>query len=113
MIIIDFNLNDLVLYETTIIVTNPYKVFRRGLRAYGQKSEPKEGIFQIPNEDVVEFIRALIDAIPYAEYNRANLQFFATHVKTGLETTFRISSASPKLYSLFVKFYQGYVKDRH
>lgn len=109
---IAFTLNDLMRHETTVIVDNPFKVAKTGLKAYGQKSEPSEGIFQIPNSDVVSFIEALINAMPYAIYDRSELQRFSTLTKVAREFTFHVSSASPRLYSLFVKLYKAYVKDK-
>lgn len=108
-ITISFNLNDLMMYETTILVKNPYKVQQVSLRAYGSKSAPESGLFQMPNVDVVGFIQSLVDAIPYAKYSRRDLHNFAASAKTGKEISFEINSPSPKLHSIFIQLYKKYV----
>jgi len=113
-VIIEFKLNDLSFGETTIVVTNPVKLKEKirnltVLKSKGHNPDDEEW-YQIPNSKVYSFIKQLIQKIPYAKYSRAELLDIFRYASTFKEVSFKMSSASQKIYTEFLDLYKNLKK---
>lgn len=112
-IVIDFRMNEIAYRETTIILTNPYKLSERirnkKIKIHG--ATPQDGEwYQLPNSDVFALANSIIMKVPYAKYKRFDLAKAKTLSNSLTEFNFIISSTSIRLYNVFLEEYNKITK---
>jgi len=112
-IVIDFRMNEIAYRETTIILTNPYKLSERirnkKIKIHGDT--PQDGDwYQLPNSDAFTLAKSIILKVPYANYKRADIAKAKTLSNSLTEFNFSMSSPSIRLYNVFLEEYNKITK---
>jgi len=116
-IVVTFKLNDNSFGDTTVVVTNPFKLKEKiknttVLKTRGSKPRDEDEWYELPNSQVYLFIRSLIRKMPFVKYDKMALQKVLLYDDTFREFEFSLMTPATRLYDVFLKQYKEYRKDK-